>query len=299
VKSASIPLGDAGAFRGQRNRARLMRIGLALAMLAAAVAALIFAGAPAATVVPLLPPRSSGVVVVDLSASTDNGEFALMYAGLMHLAASKGRYGLVVFSDRAYEVLPPDAPAADLKQLAYFFHPVTHASLTANVPSVTPSGGVNFNTGATQYPANPWASGFTLGTTISAGLELAASIIEANPTERRSVWLLSDLGDNPPDLPLVSSAGREFAQDGIRLNVVALDPAEADAKFFASIIHLTKGTLTLAKPLPRQRKSDGTGFPLGLGIAIGALVLLLAANELTSTPLRFGLAAETPKVASS
>jgi hypothetical protein len=266
-----------------------VRLALAAAMIGAGIAAFLVAGTPSATVAPLLPPQSRGVVVVDLSASVETAQLTDMYTSLMRLADSKGRFGVVVFSDQAYEALPPGTPATELKQFAFFFHPVTHPTVSKGVPTATPSGGVTPNNTVPIYPANPWASGFTLGTTISAGLDLAASIIESNHV-KPSVWLLSDLGDNPPDVPLVASAARMYVRDGIRLNVIGLDPTRANAKFYESLAGQT-GTFILGRPAARPQGAAKRAFPVGLGIAAVLLGALLAANELWSTPLRWRAAA--------
>jgi len=286
VTPSAIPLGDASALRAQRNRTRLVRLVLAAAMVAAGIAAFFLAGAPTATTAPLLPRRSTGIIVIDLSASVETAELADMYSSLMRLADSKGRYGVVLFSDQAYEALPPGTPATDLKQLAYFFHPVPRPVVSKGVPTATPSGGVTFNSTVPIYPTNPWASGFTLGTTISAGLNLAASIIQTAHV-KPSVWLISDLGDNPPDVPLVTSAAKMYDRDGIRLNVIGLDPTKTDAKFFESLVGPT-GKFILARPASPSHTARKHEFPVGLGIAAVLFGLILVANELWSTPLRWG-----------
>jgi hypothetical protein len=265
---------------------RVVRVALAVAMIGAGLGAILLAGAPTATTTPLLPAQSSGIIVVDLSASVETAELSDMYASLMRLAKSKERFGLVLFSDQAYEALPPGTPAIELEQLAYFFHPEVPPTVSKGVATATPSGGVTFNTTVPLYPTNPWTRGFTLGTTISAGLNLAASIIETNHV-KPSVWLISDLGDDPPDVPLVTSAAKMYIQDGIRLNVIGLNPTKANARFFASLVS-PSGKFIIARPPSRPAATAKSEFPIGLGIAALLLGLLLAVNELWSTPLRWG-----------
>ena len=103
MTASSIPLGDARALRRARNRSRVIRLALAAALAGAAVAAFLLARSSGLTPVPLLPPGSSGIIVLDLSASVENATLDRMYAGLRQLAATDDRFGLVVFSGRAYE----------------------------------------------------------------------------------------------------------------------------------------------------------------------------------------------------
>lgn len=286
MTTSAIPIGDAAPLRHPRNRTRIVRLTLAAAMLGAVIAALLLAGLPALNPAPLLSTRSNGIIVVDLSASSDNGEFALMYANLKRLAGTKDRFGLVLFSDQAYEALPPGTPSTLLVQLASFFHPTNPPPNNPALP--TPSGGVIVNqTSAPTYPANPWASGFTLGTTISAGLSLAASILLGDPASERSVWLLSDLGDNPPDFPVVATVAKDYAHDGITLHVLGIDPTKANARFFAGLVGPSGVLVTPAAAVPPPTSSN-EHFPLWLAIVTALLALLLAANEIWSSPLRWG-----------
>jgi hypothetical protein len=286
LRRASIPLGDAPALRRARNRTRLIRTVLATALVAAAVAAVVTARAPAASSPPFVSSGSNGIIVLDLSASVEKSTLADTYRSLMRLAASKGHYGLVLVSDDAYEALPPETPAAALSQVARFFTPIPPAREGAGVPTVNPSGGVSLNQVQPVYPANPWGGGFSFGTKLSAGLDLARSIILAHRTTvKPSVWLVSDLGDEPSDLQLVAADGKEYVQDGIALNVVGLDPTRSDARFFDRIVGY-QGALPAVSPPPPPARARQR-FPLGLAIAAVVLAVLLAANELWSSPLRW------------
>jgi hypothetical protein len=298
MRWASIPLGDAPALRRARRRTRLIRGVLAAALVAATVAAIITARVPAATSAPFVSSGSSGIVVLDLSASVERTTLAATYRSLMRFAGSKGHYGLVLFSDAAYEALPPETPAATFSQVARFFTAIPPAHEGAGIPSVTPSAGVTLQQIAPVYPANPWGTGFSLGTKISAGLELARSIIVAHrETVEPSVWLVSDLGDESSDLQLVVADAKEYEQNGIALHVVGLNPTRKDERFFSRIVGY-RGPVSAASQLPspagaRQR------FPVGLAVAAIVLAVLLAANELWSTPLRWGPAKTPGRTASA
>jgi hypothetical protein len=277
VTTTAIPLGDAPAFRVPRRRTVLVRSALAAALVGAGVAALLVSGRHALSATPLLSPGSKGVVVLDLSASVEVGTLQRMYASLTQFASSKGRFGLVVFSDDAYEALPPGTPAAELEPYARFFHRLPHPGNGATTGNVNP--------GPTLYPPNPWQDTFSFGTTISSGLDLARSIVLADRHSRRSVWLISDLADAAPDRPVVSNVAKAYIRSGIALHVVGLDPARADERFFQSLLG-PGGSLVDAKPVPQVRSRQP--FPVALGVVAALLGLLLAANELLSTPLRWG-----------
>jgi len=280
VTSPSIPLGDAGALVAAANRARSLRLALAAGVIACAVAAFVVARAPAQTPTPLLPQGSRGIIVLDLSASVEHETLDRMYAGLAQLAATNARFGLVVFSSRAYEALPPNTPARELEPIVGFFR-------EQPPPGVRAAGQAPAFPGRPSYPANPWASAFSSGTAISTGLDLARDIILADHVSRPSVWLMSDLADDPVDRPDVTSAAHSYMRLGIALNVVGLNPSPADEKFFNGLLG-SRGTLIQAQPASEVRLSSKYGFPVGLSIAAAALALLLSANELLSTPLRWG-----------
>jgi hypothetical protein len=292
LTATSIPLGDARSLRVARNRARIIRTALLAGMVGTAVAAFLVARAPNLTPIPFLPPGSTGIIALDLSASVENGTLDRMYATLAQLAVSKDRFGLVVFSNQAYEALPPNTPARELAPFARFFH-----RLPPSRPGAAPDAARVIRGGA-EYPTNPWASAFSFGTTISAGLDLARSIILANHVSRPSVWLISDLADGPGDLPLVARSARSYIQLGIALHVIGLNPSKADRRFFEGLLG-PRGALIEAEPPSQVRLSSKHGFPVGLGIAAALLALLLAANELWSAPLRWGPRRVSGSVASA
>ena len=98
------------------NAARLARVArrtaIARALLAGLLVALVVAAAAAARNPDLrqqafVPEGSSGIVVLDLSASISTDTYERIGTTLSELASGGGSYGLVVFSDTAYEALPP------------------------------------------------------------------------------------------------------------------------------------------------------------------------------------------------
>jgi len=73
VNGSSIPLGDAWSLGAVGNRTRTIRAAFVVALLGAAVAAFFFARTTNSKATPLLPPGSSGVVVLDQYTSVEHG----------------------------------------------------------------------------------------------------------------------------------------------------------------------------------------------------------------------------------
>lgn len=259
----AIPLADAPAFRPAARRTLLVRAALALALAGAIVAVALVARHPRTQTIVSVPNHSTALVVLDLSASISADTYARIGATLSSLSRSNGRYGLVVFSDQAYEALPPGTAAADLEPLVrYFTLPAQRA------PGFAPT-----------FPTNPWQNAFSAGTKISSGLELAHRIAVADELRRPAVILVSDLDDDPEDLLRLVNITRAYRRDGIPLRIVALNPTPQNAALFAKLTQgapiVNAGTLA---PGPRPR--NHTPFPSTLVLVTLAVVAGLATGEL-------------------
>lgn len=251
---SAIPLADAPALRGPARRTRAAAGALALLCAGAAGAAALVARQPHShTIVPL---SSSGqtVLVLDLSASISSDTFSRIGGTLAALARSGKRFGLVVFSDQAYEAMPPGTPAADLAPLVrYFTLPKQRA------PGFAPT-----------FPDNPWQATFTGGTRISAGMDLAHSIALAGGRPA-TVVLVSDLDDEPGDLPRLASVLLAYRRDHVPVRIVGLDPSPDNVALFDRLLEprpVVVQAPTLAEAPPR----DVTPFPW----VVVALVLAAA-----------------------
>ena len=139
--NAGIPLADAVELRRRARPARLLTATLAAAAIGCAVAALVVARSPGTRTLVPLGRRASAVLVLDLSASISPDTFSRIAGTLRTLSSGSGRFALVVFSDLAYEALPPGTPAADLAPLIRFF----------TIPRQGDS-----QVGS-SFPPNPWA----------------------------------------------------------------------------------------------------------------------------------------------
>ena len=132
----AIPFADVRSLLPLARRTTLVRTAAAVVLVALALAAVLLGRHPEVRESTVLPKRSNGIVVLDLSASISPDTYARIGATLRELTESGGRYGLVVFSDTAYEAIPPGTPSEALRPLAALLHAATceHGGLPADVP---------------------------------------------------------------------------------------------------------------------------------------------------------------------
>jgi hypothetical protein len=271
MRRDAIPFAGASGLAAFARRTRALRIGAAVALLALAAAAILLGRHPRVREMNFLPAGSNGVVVLDVSASISSDTYSQIGTTLRDLVATRGRYGLVVFSDTAYEALPPGSPSESLRPLVRLF-----TLPPQRTPGVAPT-----------FPDNPWTRSFSAGTRISAGLDLARSVLIDSHLAHPSVLLVSDLDDDAGDLPALASVSEAYKQEKIRLNVVALNAASDDQERFRQFIRGT-GMLTQGR-LPNEPTTEAGGarFPTWLAAVAVALALLLAANELAFARLNW------------
>jgi hypothetical protein len=266
----AIPVADFHSFAAATRRSRALRLGaLAAAVAAAAVA---YAAAPRSTAPPepLLAKGASTIVVCDLSASISWDTYARIAATLDRLRRSGGRVGLIVFSDTAYQTLPPGTPAAELASFERFF--VVRKPTRAGFEP--------------QPPHSPWTDAFSSGTRISTGLRLALDTIRADRVPHPRVVLISDLDDDATDLESLTSVALAYRHLGIPISVAALNPSPQDAATMARL--LPRGGRIVDIPLtPQPRRAVETGPAWWLVGCAAVLALALAAACIVSTRLRW------------
>jgi VWA domain-containing protein len=259
-----IPLADAPERRAPARRTLAIRQLLALLVIAAVAAIALLARHPHTQTIVPLPARAQTVLVLDLSASISSDTFSRIGGTLAALSRSDTRLGLVIFSDQAYEAMPPGTPAADLAPFVRYF---------TLPPQKTPGF-------APSFPANPWGTTFTGGTRISAGLELAHSIaLEGNhPNHPATVVLVSDLDDDPGDVPRLASVLLAYRRDHVPVRIVGLDPSPDNVALFDKLLS-PRPVVAQAPTLAEAPPHDLTPFPWGLValalVAAVALVLLM------------------------
>jgi hypothetical protein len=257
-----IPLSDAGALR-HRGRWTLVVRAVLAAALVGALAAVYVGSHQTKKGGTLLPGGKSPVVAIDLSWSVSYDSYDEIERTLSDLADSGRRIGLVLFSDIAYEALPPGTPASQLKPYLRFFRK--------------------------RGTPNPWEDAFAGGTRIWTALDLARRMLRRARITNGSVVLISDLADSPNDRAELAQTLVAYQRDSIPIKVVGLDPTREDADLFRrALAH--GGSVTTIGPVARALSATRThpAFPLGVVAAVAALALLLGVNERALGPLRWG-----------
>lgn len=269
----AIPLGDAVALRRSAQGVRVVRWAAAAILVAAALLALLAALQLRPGTESPIPASSTGIVVLDLSASISSDTYARIAATLDRLARSNRSYGLILFSDTAYQALPPRSPSRELRPFARFFR-TPRASTTGALP---------------ETPRSPWTDTFSAGTRISTGLERALDVIRADRLTRPAVLLVSDLDDDASDLERVSRLATAYRREGIGLHVVGLDPAPEDIAFIRAL--LPEGGSFVRAALPGERSPSLSGRNDALLVVAAVLAALaLTTFALTTEPLRWSAA---------
>ena len=248
---------DANAFPVAAWRTRILRVGFAAAAAALVVAAVAAARGLDTRSEGLIARGTTGVVVVDLSLSISNEDYHAVRRAFRRLVGENSSIGLVVFSDIAYELLPPGTPASEVRQMLRLLVP----------PRLGP-------------PLNPWAQTFRAGTKISAALELARGMLERDAVRAGSILLVSDLDTAPDDVGPLTRTVESLRRSSIALRVVALGPSTDGRAIFEGL--LEEGAFE-AQPGGVQElegeRAGAAGLPTPL-LILGALFFLaLAAHE--------------------
>ncbi len=263
----AVPLADAGQFAAQAGRTTASRLILAAAIAALGVAAFLLArdlghhrsAAPQAS--------GGGVLVLDLSTSVGPATYSKIRRTFRQLTARRERLGLVIFSDTAYEVIPPGIAPVELEPIARFFkpHPVPL------VPTPFPPRLIE----NPRFYDNPWTSSYHGGTQISKGLILAERMLRRDGIEHGRVILVSDLNESALDQDQLTKTLLEFGQRRQKLDVVDLSIGSSDRRFYSQLTGrpVNLSPTSPSKPSPAERS------PYWLAAAAFALALLLAGNE--------------------
>lgn len=266
----AIPVADAFELRRVIRRTTVIRLALALAIVALGAVAVWRATRLEVRSVSFLPAQQSTIVVLDQSKSVYQDANRRVAALLRKLVAADPSVGLVAFSDTAYELMPPGSHGRELKPLLRFYTPAQGSGAT-----IDPS---------TGSPISPWTNGFSGGTRISSGLALAQRMLSESHARRGTILLVSDLGTASEDVPVLTSWLLALrAQSKIELRIVSLFPTGPDKQFFERLV----GTKPFVKPSelavhghPQAQRSLRGALPLALIVAGALLLLALAANEL-------------------
>lgn len=254
--SSGVDTHDVGAFRRVIGRTGAIRIVLACGALALVLAAAASARDPSTNDTALIPPDRVGVVVLDLSLSITDSDYAAIRRTLRRLVAEEATIGLVIFSDVPYEALPPGTPADELKPMLRLL--------------VAP------RLGPVQ---NPWTQTFRAGTRISVALELARGMLDRDQVAAGSVLLVSDLETAPEDVLPLARTISELDRDDVALRVVPLAPSSDALSLFAEYIDETSlGGFGEQAPGSEQSAARPAAVKLPLVLlALGVLAFVLLA----------------------
>jgi len=252
-----IPTTEPERLRRAGRRTAVLRIALAAALLATLAAALLMARREGVERAPLVPTGKTGILVLDLSASTSEAAFAQT---IEKLAAGNEHVGLIAFSDAAYELLPIGTPGRELLPLLRYF-----STAGGNEPPAT----------------NPWV-GFRQGTRISEGMRAAHETLRREGAENGSLVLVSDFEILPDEIQRVAEQVAEVRGDGIDVRLVPLDPTpERRARVNAilggaAVLREESGDAPVRAP---EARSISSAVPWAFVGVAALLVVLLAVNE--------------------
>ena len=144
AREDAIPSPEIAVFRGVARRTRIVRLALAGLLLLGLVLALGLV--PSADERRFLPSKNVGIVVLDLSTSVKPSTYELIRRQIEGLSIGNRRFGVVVFSDVAYQTIPAATPARELKPYIRFFEP-----------------GVRYDDLGNPLPRSPWEQWFSAG----------------------------------------------------------------------------------------------------------------------------------------
>jgi hypothetical protein len=262
-KRGATPLADVREVQTFAQRTGAVRIVMAVAL--AATLALLFhvarsAGAGRAAVFP--EGTCTGVVTLDMSASISGPTYARVATTLRGIAAANQSVGLVMFSDTAYELLPPNSPPSALTAFVPFFVPLRYYGTTP------------------VFGQAPWDM-FMGGTRIAPGLMMAAQALRRANVEHGAILLVSDLDDSSADLPLLNQEAVQLREQHIPLRIVPLFASQHNKALFGELFGDGAFVDPRAFTHTARRRTQPIAAPapwtlLGLGLVV---VLLLAANE--------------------
>ena len=268
-----------------------MRVALALAALALLAGAFFVSRDLHALPTSYFATGSGGIVVLDLSTSVDAQKAQRVQRVLQSLSETEGRVGLVVFSDSAYEMLPPDTRSEELRPLLRFFAAGPGPAYRVPGRFGGRRRGDRGQTPTPQREESPWSLTFRGGTRISTGLAEARAVIDREGNRSLSVLLLSDLDNSGFDNSALTEELLAYERDGIDLRVIPLFPAPEDKDLFAHIAG--KGVFVDRAELLRNTTVRETltlvgSSPWALVLVAAALLGLLALNERWCARLAWG-----------
>jgi hypothetical protein len=273
---SALPLADAATLRSAARRTVVIRLALGVLIVVLLGAAWISASRLDVAENAFLAPGTSGIVVLDLSASTESSPSRETVRFFRRLAASDAHAGLVLFSDVAYEALPPNAKAQELDSIIRFFD---RPDLQRIVP---------FGVQRTTERKTPWSDAFRGGTRISTGLALARTMLRSVDSPRKEVVLISDLDDSLFDVPQLGRVLAQYRHEGIPLKIMATEGARREffLRQLGASAFVDRASLRGGARVEERGALSGTS-PAVLVVCTILVALALGANELWGARLEW------------
>ena len=216
-RDVAVPLADLPRLHGAAQRTSLVRI-LLVAALATTLAWLFIvaksAGAGRAAVFP--DGASTGVVALDMSASISGPIYARVATTLQGIVNANQSVGLIMYSDTAYELLPPNSPPGAMLQFIPFFVPLRYYGSTP------------------VFGQTPWDT-FMGGTRVGEGLKMARLALKRAHVKHGAILLVSDLDDSNADQALLEQQALQLRAEHIPVRIVPLFAAPRDRRLFAAL----------------------------------------------------------------
>jgi hypothetical protein len=272
-RRGAVRLADLPQLGRQAARTSLVRIGLALALAGTLAGILLVARSAGSGRAAVFPQGTkTGVVALDMSASISGPVYARVATTLRGIVNANQSIGLVMFSDTAYELLPPNSPPGALLQFVPFFVPVRYEG------------------GAPIFTQSPWDM-FSGGTRIATGLVAAQQALHRAHVTHGAILIVSDLDDSDADFPALSAEALRLRSAHIPVRIVPLFADPANVHLFAALF----GQRAFVSPAvfthtARRREQGVAGEVPWALLALGTvLVLLLAGNERWNTRLAVGV----------
>lgn len=263
ARRGATRLGDLRQLAQPARRTTLVRITLALALAATLGGAVLLARSAGSGRAAVLPAGAkAGVIVLDVSASVAGPPFERVGAVMQSLVSANQAMGLVMVSDVAYELLPPNSPPSALEQFVRFFVP---QRVTDRAPI---------------FGESPWSQ-FSGGTRIASGLAAALDALRRAHVTHGSVILMSDLNDSQSDRDALAGEALALRQAHVSVRIVPINASPQDVGVFAGLFgpHSLVGPDAFKRPSKLRAQPIAASSPWAL-LAVGlVLVGLLAANE--------------------
>jgi hypothetical protein len=175
---------------------------------------------------------------------------------------------LVMFSDTAYELLPPNSPAGALLQFVPFFVPT------------------RFYGGTPVFAQSPWDQ-FSGGTRISTGLASADAALKKAHVKHGAILLISDLDDSVADDSALDAEALALRKEHMPVRIVPLFAEATNKSYFGALF----GANAFVPPSAFRHSAHKRVQPVAAAapwalLSLGlVLVLLLAGNERWNTRL--------------